>query len=58
MGRGKKRGEGERGRSSDAGVFIVLFFGDVRVRRLFRSFQLGMKEPENTGRQRDKVLLA
>ena len=58
VGRGKRRGEGERERSSDAGVFIFLFFWDVRGKTLFTRFQLGSKEPENIGRQRDKILLS
>lgn len=38
---------------------ISLSFGmQFRVRRLFRSFQVSIKEPENIRKQKDKLLLS
>lgn len=47
-----------RGRSSDTGVFVFLSLGmQIRGRRLSKSFQVGRKEPETIGKQKEKVVL-
>lgn len=49
VGRGKKEREGGEGIQVLGSLFSLSLGMQVRVRRLFRSFQVGVKEPENTG---------
>lgn len=54
VGRGKK----ERKESRCWGLCLPSLGIQVSIRRLYRSFQVGMKKPENISRQRDKVFLS